>query len=107
MHTHQYVSVVKILYSGPQGGGGGVGGGHFAHWESFASGPAQNNTAIAGFQRLCNLIQHLNILIQKSEIDASSPAGKKLENISGALEFCHVDFAYPRRPAFEVRIVGR
>ncbi|CAB3994659.1 multidrug resistance 1 [Paramuricea clavata] len=39
---------------------------------------------------------------QKSEIDASSSAGKKLENISGALEFCHVNFAYPRRPAFEV-----
>ena len=115
---------VKIMYSGPQGGDGegSWGGGHFAHWESFASGAAQlgcitsisasycsitKQRADRGFQKLFNLIQHLIILIQKSEIDASSPAGKKLENISGDLEFCHVNFAYPRRPAFEVRIVGR
>ncbi|XP_028411655.1 multidrug resistance protein 1-like isoform X2 [Dendronephthya gigantea] len=42
------------------------------------------------------------IIDQESQIDASSNAGEKLENVVGNIEFTNIHFAYPRRPEVEV-----
>ncbi|KAI1720374.1 ABC transporter transmembrane region domain-containing protein [Ditylenchus destructor] len=43
-----------------------------------------------------------SIIDRKPELDASSPAGVKLEKVKGRLEFCNIHFSYPSRPNVKI-----